>query len=282
VDLNVPLLYAAWKIAAFAAGASLGSFMGVALSRIPDGVSLWSPPSRCDVCGTPIAWRDNIPLISWLALGARCRACEAPLPALYPLIELLGGMVAWLVFDRFVPSPAFLDAPHLAAAAVFYLFCWLLLLATYLDLKARIIPEISSVWAVPIGVACAAGLEWLGYAGWLSIGWRASVIGALLGGGVLGTLSLVWRYALGRDGLGWGDVRLVAMIGAFLGPLPGLWTVLLLGSFGGALVGIGAVLALRRSVYLPFGPSLAAAGITYVLWGDQLVVRLFPGMAAFL
>lgn len=276
------VLYPMWKLAAFIVGLAMGSFLGVAIQRIPEGRSLVAPPSACDACGARVAWRDNVPIVSWVVLGARCRHCGAPLPALYPLVELLGGLVAWLCFDRFVPGPAFLDGPHLLAFTVFYGACWLLMLAAYTDLRARIIPEVASLWAVPAGIVAAGLLGVAGYDGWLAIGWQQAVLGAAAGGGLLGGMSWLWRHALGRDGLGWGDVRLAAMIGAFVGPLPGLWTVLLLASLGGAALGLVTIGVLRRSTYLPFGPSLAAAGVAYVLWGDAIVSALFPGMAMFL
>jgi leader peptidase (prepilin peptidase)/N-methyltransferase len=275
-------LYPLHQLTAFAIGLCLGSFLNVCILRIPEDRSLWSPPSACPVCGTAIAWHDNVPVLSWLVLRARCRSCHTPISPMYPLIELLMGLLAWLLFRRFVPTPAHVDAANLAAWTVYTGFVFLVLLAAYTDLRTRIIPELASLWAIPIGLGAAALLEGLGYHGWLAIGWRASVLGALLGGASMGGLALIWRALFGREGLGNGDVRLVAMMGAFLGPLPGLWMVLLLGSFLGAFAGLLALSVLRRSAFMPFGPSLSAAGILYVLYGDVIVARLFPNMARLL
>lgn len=276
------VLYFLYQLTAFAIGLSLGSFVALAVVRIPEDQSVRHPPSRCPVCHTPIGWSDNIPVLSWLALKGRCRHCGTPIPPMYPLVELTGGLVGWLVFRRFVAGPWQMDVPHLAAFATYLGFAMLLLLATYTDLRARIIPEISSLYAIPLGIGTAALLSALGYEGWLGHGWRWSVLGAVAGGGGLGLLSWGWYAVLGREGLGQGDVRLAGMIGAFVGPAPGLWLVLLMASFGGALVGVVVALLLRRSAYLPFGPALAVAGLVYLLFGDWIVVQWWPGLSGLL
>ena len=275
-------LYLLYQLTAFAIGLCLGSFLNVCILRIPDDKSLWSPPSSCPVCQTPIAWYDNIPVFSWMRLGARCRHCETPIPPMYPLIEMTMGMLAWLLYRRFVPSPQNLEPVTLAAWALYLVFVFLLLLAAYTDIRTRIIPEQASTWAIPVGLLGTAALESAGYHGWLAIGWRSGVLGTLMAFVLLGGLSWTWRAVFQREGLGWGDVMLVSMIGAFLGPLPGTWMVLLMGSFLGAAVALIALIAMRRSAYLPFGPSLSAAAIIYVLYGDVLVTALLPGMAALL
>lgn len=271
-------VYALILLSATLMGAAFGSFLNVAILRIPAGASLWSPPSHCPVCESSIAWYDNVPVLSWLVLRGRCRTCDAPIPAFHVVIETLVALVAWLIVHRFIRTEAEIDPPHLAAATLYFGFVWCLLLAAFVDLRTRIIPEHASLYALPVGLAGAAVLDALGYHGWLHIGWRMSFLGALAGGGLLGGLSLTWRYVLGREGLGWGDVRLAAMIGAFLGPVPGLWSVLLIGSVLGALAGIGTLLMRQRSSYLPFGPSLAAGAVIYLFWGDHLIRRFLPGL----
>jgi leader peptidase (prepilin peptidase)/N-methyltransferase len=274
--------YGLWHLTSFALGACLGSFLNVAILRIPEGESVVSPPSRCPVCRTPLSWRDNVPLLSWLVLRGRCRTCGAPISPMYPLVEATMGMVAWLLWARFVSGPADLDLRHVAAWVTYTTFAWLVLLAAYTDVRTRIIPELASLWAVPVGLVAAVVLQQLGYDGWLALGWRQAVLGAAVGGGFLGIVSTVWYRVSGSEGVAWGDVRLMAMIGAFVGPIPGAWIVLLLSSFVGAFLGIAKVVASGRSGYLPFGPSLAVAALAYVLYGDVLVERLFPGMAGFL
>jgi leader peptidase (prepilin peptidase)/N-methyltransferase len=274
----VTVLWVAWQAAAFGIGASLGSFLGLAVVRLPADRSLVRPPSRCPVCHAPVRWHDNVPILGWLVLRGRCRDCHAPIAPLHPLLEAGFGGLAWLMFRRFVPGAAALDVAHLAAFAVFTAFAWLLLCAAYVDLRARLVPEVASVYAVPVGVAGAALLGGLGYEGWLAIGWRSSVVGALAGGGGLGAVSWLWWRLAGSEGLAWGDVRLAAMIGAFVGALPGLLAVLVLASFGGAVVGLVAAVALGRPGYLPFAPVLAAAGLAWVLYGDWIGRWLLPSL----
>lgn len=267
---------------AAAIGAAFGSLMNVCLVRIPLGISLWWPPSRCDVCHTPVAWYENVPVLSWLILGGKCRTCGTSIPAFHPVVELLGAVLAWLVFRRFVPSVDQVDAPHLFAATLYFGFAWSLTLSALMDVRARIFPDGATLYAIPAGLVGATMLDAFGYHGWMDIGWRASFLGAFVGGGFFGALSVVAYLVLGREGLGWGDVRMLAMIGAFLGPIPGLFIVLMFGSLVGGAVAIVAALIQRRSSYVPFGPSLAAGAILYLLWGDVIVHRWMPGAAMYL
>lgn len=274
----MPLLFLSYQIAAFVIGLCLGSFLNVAVWRIPRDLSVWWPPSHCPSCETPIAPSDNVPLLSWLILGARCRHCSAPIAATYPLVELTGGLFGWLAFRRCVPSPERLDVAHVAASVWIYLFIWLLLLAAYTDIRSRIIPEVASIYAVPFGIAGAFALNTLGYLA--APDWRLCVLGAATAWLFFGGLSVLFRFLLGREGLGWGDVRLASMVGAWLGP-GGLFLVLLLASFIGAPASMAALVLSRGSVYLPFGPWIAVAGITVALYGEPLVHALFPGLAMF-
>lgn len=276
------LLYTAWQLTALALGGALGSFMALAVVRIPEDASLVSPPSRCPVCHTSLRWHDNIPVVSWLLLRGRCAHCGAPISPMYPLIELTMALVTWLTFHRFVPNPNALDVQHFAAWVVFTIFAWCLLLAAYCDVRARIIPEIASIYAVPVGVLGTLLLDVLSYDGWLAIGWRASVVGVVVGGGFLGIISAAWYRIFGTEGLAWGDVRLMAMIGAFVGAVPAAWVILMLASFTGALLAVGALVVTRRPGYLPFGPALALSSLVYLLYGDVLVPRFLPGLSVFL
>lgn len=271
-------LYLLWSLSALILGASLGSFVGVAVSREPAGRSLWAPASACDTCDTPITGLDRVPILGWLLLGARCRHCGAPIPVAWPLLELVGALTVWLVFRRTVPHQDAIDLAHLSGFFVFALFATLLLAAAFTDVRARIIPTWASVHAVPVGIVCQLWLDGVGWHDPLAIGWQASILGALVGGGTLALLARVWRGVTGTEGLAWGDVRLVAMIGAFCGALPALWVVMLLASVVGAGLGIVAALRHGASGWLPFGPALAFAALAWVLYGAPLVRALLPGM----
>lgn len=257
-------------------GMVVGSFLGVCVSRLPEGRSLWTP-SACPRCGTRIGWRDNVPVLSWVALGARCRHCSASIPASYPLIEVLGGLLGWLVYRRILPTPAELDPAHGAAWVLYFGFVAALVVSAATDVRHHVIPEETSTYAIPVGVVGSAALGWLGYDGWPYVGWQQSVLGVVLAGGFFWLLAVAHVYIRGEVGLGAGDVKLVAMIGAFVGAIPGSWLVMLIGSFLGATVALVHMVGTGRRSYLPFGPSLALAGVVYLLYGDLILPGVGPG-----
>ncbi len=274
-------------MAVFAAFATLfglvwGSFFNVAIARLPEDRSVVFPRSRCPRCDTAIAPYDLIPVASFVLLRGRCRACAQPIAPTYPLIELLAGLLAWLLFYRLFTSPTDLDLPHLLAFLLYFGLFGLLLVASYVDVRHWIIPDETSLYAVPFVVAGVLLVQWSGYDGWLALDWRSSVLGALVGGSALGTASLVAMWVLGREGLGWGDVKLLAMIGAFVGPVPVMFLVLLPASILGSVASLLHLAWTRRRAYLPFGPSLALAAVIYVLWGDVISRNLLPGVAMWL
>lgn len=276
------VLFVAWQLAATAVGAALGSFLALSALRLSADRSILSPPSHCPVCRAPVRWSDNVPLLGWFLLRGRCRDCGTPIPPLYPLVEAGFAALGWLVFRRFVPGPDALDVPHLLAWGGYLGFAWLLVLAAYTDVRSRIIPTLASVGAVSIGVAVCGLLELVGYEGWLAIGWKGAVLGAAIGWLPLWILSWAWEALAGREGLGGGDVRMIGMIGAFLGAVPGMIVVLLLASFGGAFAGIAYRLWTGRSGYLAFGPWLTAGALAYLLYGDVIVGGALPSFTGFL
>jgi leader peptidase (prepilin peptidase)/N-methyltransferase len=253
---------------AFALGACIGSFLNVCIYRLPQDESVLRPASRCPRCAAPIAWRDNIPVLSWLLLGARCRACRAPIPARYPLVEAATGGIAELAHDGFGPS---------AAAAVAFLFTAALLLITFVDLDHRFIPDEVSLPGIAVGVGAAFLPR--------GVGPLDALAGAVLGGGVLWAVAWSYEHLTGVEGMGFGDVKLLAMIGAFLGwqAIPAVLVVAsLTGSFAGlALIftrrgrrrmarvarrlGASAVLPFvrraARRTEIPFGPFLALGAL---------------------
>ncbi len=250
-------------------GLVVGSFLASSIVRIPEGRSSLVP-SSCPRCATPLHWHDNVPVLSWLRLRGRCRSCESPISALYPLVELLSALLAWLVCRHLVQSPADLDLAHAAAWALQFGFLAMLIVAATVDIRHRIIPDETSIYAVPVGVGGHAVLEALGYDGWLSIGWREAALGAAMWGGCFAFFSWSALLLLRREGLGWGDVKLAAMFGAFLGTMPGGLAAIALGSLFGVVVGLAATVITWGRTYLPFGPPLAIGGALYVLYGDLI------------
>lgn len=258
-------------------GLVVGSFLAVCVVRLPEDRSLWTP-SACPHCGAPVRWRDNVPVLSWLLLRGRCRDCEAPIAPLYPLIELLTGLLGLLLFRKLFADPGDLDAAHVAAWVGQFVFLSILVVAAYTDVKHRIIPDETSIYAVPLGIGLAAAQQWAGWDGPLAIGWREAALGATVWGGLFAALSWASVWLTGQVALGWGDVKLAAMLGAFLGVYPGTFVVLMFGSLLGSAVGIVVTLLQRRRAYLPYGPPLALAAAIWVLWGPDLVGVLLPGL----
>jgi leader peptidase (prepilin peptidase)/N-methyltransferase len=234
----------------FAFGLVIGSFLNVVIARLPAHRSLWAPRSACLGCGTPIAWHDNIPVLSFAALRGRCRACGVAISARYPVVEL-GTAILWtLAYRAFGLTDQFAVAVVLLSSLV---------VITAIDLDHQIIPDVITLPGTVTGFVANLAT---GHVSWLD-----SLLGTLVGGGIF----LIIIVASG-GGMGGGDMKLGAMLGAFLG-----WKVLLLSIFvsvllGGALA-IGLLAAGRRGRKdpIPFGPFLALGGAIGVFWGDRLL-----------
>ena len=249
-------------------GLLVGSFLNVCIGRMPEDRSVVSPPSHCPACGSGIRWYDNIPVLSWLLLRAKCRDCGLPISSLYPTIELLTGCLAWLLWRRIVPDLAHLDLAHLAAFAVYLGFVCMLVAVTFIDLRHYIIPDEFSVYAVPLGVGASLLLGWLGYPD--AVSWQQSVLGALAGGGTLLAISGLWWLVRRQESMGMGDVKLLAMIGAVLGPT-GVLETILAASVVGVAMGLAWALATRRwNAPFGFGPAIAVGALFVVLVPFQL------------
>src|SRR5215475_5819259 len=182
-------------------GLAIGSFLNVCIHRIPAGQSVVWPGSRCPACAVPIAWYDNIPLLSWLRLGGRCRACHEPITTRYPVVEALTGGLAVLSLVRFGATPW---------AIVAFAFSCAMLVVSLIDVDEGIIPDVISLPGILIGLAVSLLVP-----GGVGV-WDAAA-GACLGGGLLWAVAVAYQRAAGIEGLGLGDVKLLAMIGAFLG-----------------------------------------------------------------
>lgn len=280
--MSPDLLAVVWQIFAVAMGLTLGSFANVSIDRSPHDHSLFHP-SACDHCNTRLQPYELVPIASWVWLRGRCRTCGGAISARMPLIELLMGCLSWLLYTRFVGLDQPMPTPGaLAAWATFLCFTLLLVIATYVDIRHRIIPDHTSFLAVPVGVAGLFAMEILGYQGWLGIGWRQGVIGALFCGGLFTAFALSARALQGSEALGWGDVKLWAMVGSFVGAFPGGLLVMMSASLWGAMWALAMTLVQQRRLAPPQAPNIALMAILWVLVGDTLVERVFPGMAFFL
>lgn len=237
--------------AIFVLGTVLGSFVNVVIYRLPRGQSLVRPGSRCPHCGTPVRPADNIPVLSFLLLRGRCRACRAPIGWRYPLVEAAAGVLLVVVWTRYAPGG---NWPALAAGAVFSLS---LLSVCVIDLDHRIIPNAITYPGLLVGLLLAA--------------LQGKIVAAAAAAAGAGAFFLLIAL-VSRGGMGGGDVKLAAMMGAYLG-WPGIAVGLLVGFVGGAAAGLVLIAAGRRSRKdaIPFGPALAVGGVVALLAGDVLV-----------
>lgn len=243
-----------WPIVAFAGvfGLLLGSFLNVCITRWPSELSVVAPRSRCPRCETMIAWYDNIPVVSWLLLRAKCRNCALPIPVMYPMVELSIG-VLWAAAALWYG----LDIETLRAAT----FGTLLLGIAMTDAREYIIPDEFSIGGAVIGLLFA-------FAGG-ALGWQAALLGAVVGYVLLWVIAVVGTKAFGEDAMGGGDIKMMAMLGAFLG-----WQGVLLSLFLGALIGTLIFLPMKlagKEKLVPFGIFLAIGGAAHWFVGDAMV-----------
>jgi leader peptidase (prepilin peptidase)/N-methyltransferase len=259
-------------------GGLIGSFLNVVIARVPAGLSVVTPRSRCPGCLIPIAWYDNVPVLSWLLLRARCRGCREPISVRYPLVELAGGGAAWLALQRHGPTPA--------ALAEFTLVALLIALAA-IDLDTWLLPHRLTWPLIALGLGAAA----LGIAPAPTLG--SAALGAALGFGGFALVSLVAERLLKKEALGFGDVFLLGGLGAWLGA-GALLPLVLLASLQGSVVGVALILVGRSQPgpdavspatpaagaeeedwvpprhALPFGPFLVAGALEWLWLGDRL------------
>ena len=239
---------------AFAFGACIGSFLNVVIYRLPLGQSVVSPPSRCPQCGYLLQWYDNIPIFGWLLLGGRCRKCRKSISIQYPLVELITALLFVLVVWA---TPA---GPLLASRLI--LVCILIALFG-IDLEHQILPNSITLPGIVAGVL----LSFIA-----PPGWRDAVIGVLLGAGILYGIAAAYYWWRREEGLGMGDVKMLAMIGAFLGWKAVLVT-LVLSSISGAVLGMALIAAQRggMKLALPFGTFLSIGAFVAMLAGQPLI-----------
>jgi leader peptidase (prepilin peptidase)/N-methyltransferase len=236
-------------------GLAIGSFLNVCIARVPLGESIVSPRSRCLSCRAEIAWYDNIPIVSYLILSGHCRQCGGPIGLRYPLVEL--ATAAAFVAQYWVEG-----ALGLALAARL-MFTAMLIVLFGTDLETGRLPNVVTISGTVVGFLFSLGLP---------PGIRDSFLGAALGGGMLWLVRWGWKQAKGVEGMGLGDVKMLAMIGAFLGWRQAM-LVLFLASIGGAIVGIGLILVQGRApqTRLPFGTFLAVSAYLASLAGDRIL-----------
>ena len=268
---------------ALVVGLLIGSFLNVVIYRLPKMMerewqiqcaelrgetipdtpkfNIVTPRSACPACGQAITSLQNIPVVSWLVLGGRCAACKARVPLRYPLVEILTGVLSAFIAWRFGFGVAALGA---------LCFLWSLITLAFIDFDTQLLPDsitLPLIWA---------GLLFNLFGTFTAL--DAAVIGAVAGYLILWTVYWLFKLLTGKEGMGFGDFKLLAAIGAWLG-----WTllpaVILLSAGVGAVIGIVLILVERhgRGTPIPFGPYLALGGLVALIWGDTLTRIYFPG-----
>ncbi len=246
----------AWSLYTLAAvlGAMIGSFLNVCIYRIPREISVVTPPSACPHCGTRIAFYDNVPVLGWLWLGGRCRTCRAAISKRYPVVEAVTAMtfvgLVWIygVTLELIPALVFSAA---------------MIVVTLIDYDERIIPDVITWPGTALGILASLITP---------VTFIDSLVGAVVGFTMLWAIAWGYRKATGVDGMGGGDVKLAAMLGAFLG-WQGLLLTVFLASAAGTVVGAVLMAAKRggRRTALPFGTFLAPVGVVVYIWGPALI-----------
>lgn len=261
--------------AALLFGLAVGSFLNVCIARLPEERSIISPPSHCPRCRERIRWYDNIPLVSFLLLRGACRSCGMPISWRYPLVEALNGALwLWTVAEFGASGEALLVMA----------LCSSLLVVTFIDLDHQIIPDVITLPGMVIGLLaaplCMSALEppmafglgrFLPSAGTYLTGFVNALVGLLVGGMPLLAIGWLWQKLRGIEAMGGGDVKLMGMVGSFLGWQGAVMTILF-GSFAGS-VGGGALIVFRKhkaDQHIPFGPFLALGALVTLFRGAEL------------
>lgn len=257
-------------------GLAIGSFLNVCIVRVPLDMSVVSPRSRCPKCRGLIAWYDNVPILSYVLLGARCRSCGVRIPARYPGVEATTGLVSVLLALRYGLGPQW---------GVYLAFAASMIVLILIDLDHRILPDIITLNGIWIGVAASAYLALpSGVAMWLFalfgvevangrvLAVAGSIAGAAFGGGLLWFVREAFFRIRGVEGMGFGDVKMMAMVGAFLG-LPLTLLTIMLGSVAGSVIGLAfmRIAGKSRDYELPFGTFLGAGAVIAALYGNDLI-----------
>jgi leader peptidase (prepilin peptidase)/N-methyltransferase len=260
----------------FGLGLVIGSFLNVCIYRIPENISLLWPASTCVNCSKRIVWYDNIPVLSYLFLRGKCRYCQHKISALYPIIEIITGIVFLLLFN----SVLILQGGLISAYIFYLIFCCLLIVGSFVDLKFYIIPnEITYTGLVlaPIAGLLCTGFHnlnsTLGYfdnsANQLIASLQASMLGIFVSGGMIFLCGVIGKLVLRKDAMGFGDVKLMGVIGGFLGWKLGVATFFL-APFFGLLFAIPRLIS-KKGKMIPYGPFLSLAAFICLLFKDNSV-----------
>jgi leader peptidase (prepilin peptidase)/N-methyltransferase len=242
----------------FIFGLAIGSFINVCIYRIPRGISIIIPSSRCPECNTPIKMIDNIPILSFILLKGRCRICKKPIPIRYPLVEFLNAFLYTLILYRYGLQ---------IHTLIYFILSSSLLLITFIDLDFQIIPDRITITGIPLGLIAGSFILPDPFLRYAPLGFKASIIGFLSGGILFLSIAII-----SKGGMGGGDIKLMSMIGSFMGWKSVLMTTFI-GSLTGAIVGIFLMLfkGKGRKTKIPFGPFLSLGALITLLFGQEIL-----------
>ncbi len=237
-------------------GALVGSFLNVCIFRLPQQESIVWPGSHCPHCKNPIKSYDNIPVISYILLRGRCRYCKGTISIQYPLVEGITAISSFLLITTFGPSLSYL---------FYFAFLASLIVITVIDLRHQIIPDVISLPGIGVGLLASLIIP--------QINFLDSLIGILSGGGSLFVVATLYQWLFKREGMGGGDIKLLAMIGAFLG-----WKAVILTILSGSLIGsiTGIIIMVSKGkdfkYAIPFGPFLSLGAVISLFYQNEIII----------
>lgn len=242
----------------FIFGAIIGSFLNVVILRLPENQSIVFPGSHCFSCQSALRWYDNIPMLSYLVLGGKCRYCKTHISMQYPVVEACMALLAAALYIKVGLTFDY---------GFYFLFLAALLVIIFIDIHHQIIPDVISLPGILIGLAGSFFCS--------HVTWQQSLLGILAGGGFLYAIAFGYYVITKRDGMGGGDIKLLAMIGAFLG-WQSLLFVVFFSSLTGSIIGISTMIAQKKGsqAKIPFGPFLSLAAMTYLFF-DKFIYHLW-------
>ena len=252
------------EVLVFIFGICIGSFLNVCIYRLPEKRSIVHPRSMCPGCGTLIRFYDNIPILSYLLLKGKCRHCGAGISFRYPVIEFISGIFAVGVFLKFGLG---------VESLIYYTFIAVLLVITFIDIDHQIIPDVISLPGIPVFFAASFALP--------NISFVESILGILIGGGSLWLVAQLYYLLTRKEGMGGGDIKLLAMMGALIGWKGVLFTIFTASAVG-TLAGMLVMIKTGKSMKLkiPFGPFLAVGAIAYIFFRTAINSMVFQSLAA--
>ncbi len=275
-----------WGVMAFVWGACIGSFLNVCIYRIPAEESVVTPRSRCPHCRAPIAWYDNLPLLSYVLLRARCRRCGTAIAVRYFLVEGLTALLFLAVWLKF----GFTDGPRplglapvtdLGLIPVYWLAVSALIMASFIDIDHMIIPDRVSLGGIVVGLVLSAVVPSLHAAATIPAAVAHAAAGAAVGFFTLWAVALIGRAVFKKEAMGFGDVKLLGALGAFFG-IRAVFFIIMMSSLVGSIIGVTMMAVQRKGLRtrIPYGPFLALGALLWLLWGpswwDWYLALLLP------